>query len=170
MRFLGYVALLLASFAASGMSASPENVLVEGFYFHRPDTWTWDIPPNKSHFINRFVVPSRTSHETDVVFFIPKGDSSDSNKRVLANFAPGAHLTEKAVPGSETKFVAVRGTAIAFVKNPPQPDFCLVGVTLRSKLTSESFFVRIFGPRADVEPALPLFEHMIEEAVKGDWE
>jgi hypothetical protein len=162
---------ILLALCCLGGSANPNNVLVEGYTFIRPDSWVWEAPSEASNYLNKFNIPGNSEAEsvvTNVGFFHVSPLQSELRTRVLSNFDRYAQLTEITIPvdKGELTYVKVLGTALARGKSPTRPNYELFGVMLPGKAKDKSLFVRLFGPRPEVDVAISDFKKMVEKAVQ----
>lgn len=165
--------VLFALVAVAGFAqlAAPENVLIEGYTFARPAAWKWEPTGKDAVTLCRFALPPKNGEvETDVRIYSFTGTTEHLARRVLANFEAGAKLVESSatVSGTNLTYLTISGTTVAR-KDMPRPNYRLVAIVLPSREQDDSFFLRLFGPRAEVDAATPDFKKMVEEAVaSGD--
>jgi hypothetical protein len=170
MRIWPISLLICLWFFAIPLCAEPENILVDKYTFARPKHWKWKATGDKWSALSRFLISAEgAKHPTDVRFYMISEETADLRKRVLANFRnPVEETVEGTKVGNiELTYFTGKGTAVdRETKKDPRPDHQFTCVLLPSTQPGKHVFLRLLGPRREVEGALKDFKAMVEQAVK----
>ncbi|MDB6029603.1 MAG: hypothetical protein JWM68_5826 [Verrucomicrobiales bacterium] len=166
LNFIRFVFLSLL-LCVSTLYAQPANILVWNLTFTRPENWVWEEPPKTSSALNRFTIPSGGVVRTDVRFYIVKKDVASERAALLQQF-PGSSATdiqEQEIKVGKQKIVYFKiGGTYKYKDTSARPDQLWLGAAIPSG--KQFVYVRINGPRAEVDAQLPIFKKMVENAVR----
>jgi hypothetical protein len=165
------LALLLLFFLAPPLCADPENILVDKYTFIRPKPWKWQLSTSKSPALNRFIIPNAEDKQlTDVRFYLLDGPQPDFRKRLLDNFSGDVEKSEQTTRVGDRTLIYFTGvgTVIDTVgkKEPPKPDYRYTCTMVPADQPGKHLYIRIAGPRQEVEAAMKDFTQMVERALK----
>jgi hypothetical protein len=159
----------LACFVALALQADPENLLVGNLTFNRPSAWTLGEPPKESSALSRLIIRAEgSSVKSDVRFYVVNKPVTTEPDTILTQFpnCSKQDLQQETFMIGKQKVIYFRieGT-YQFKTSPPR-----IGQTWFSAAIPQGskkfIYVRMLGPKADVEENLVAFKQMIEAGVK----
>ena len=162
------VALALASNSVIGVE--PAGFTVGGFSFDRPEGWNWIVPSSLMRKA-QLEVPGAESGSADVTFFhfgAGQGGGVRANvDRWFAQFGNSKTSQSERVVAS-TRIVEVQAQGTFQSGMPGGPTTPLENYALRGAILVDSekgdVFVKMTGPVAVVESAVPVFDEMVRAA------
>jgi len=153
----------------------PKSFRVSEFTFQRPASWTWIKTASPMRVAHLQVPASQGSQPADVVFYYfgpQNGGGTQANvERWLSQFKEpkskiNARVNKINPNGRTVTFVQAEGTYMnGSPRGPktPQPNSALMAAILESK--QGNVFVKMTGPAALTQAAIPAFKKMIQDAL-----
>ena len=167
-RHLKQLLLCWVCLMAFSVSADPENLMVGNLTFVRPSHWTWGEPPRESSAVSRFIVHAEgASVKSDVRFYVVNKPTASEPDSILKQFPQCSKqdLQQESFMIGKQKIIYFRieGT-YQYKTSKPRPDQTWISAAIPQG--KKFIYVRLLGPKAEVEQNLVAFKKMVEDGVK----
>jgi len=167
---------LAATTLPTAWAAEPATFEVGAFSFNRPEGWTWIVPSSPMRKAELRPPGSPDTEPTEVTFFHfgpGQGGTPEANiQRWLGQFQEpleqlDAKTAEITVGASKVILLSAGGTFLSGMPGgptTPKTDYAVRGAILISP--QGDVYVKMTGPRRDVEAAADAFDLMIRSATE----